>query len=260
MRPPTAIIALALVLAATASATTPPPQPVQTITAYAMGTATPTIDGRASDGEWPWAPQISITPAGIQALATFLPNPVVPTYVIFASNATDLYVLVDAPGDTTVSTCDECLLAFDTNTAAPYFSAEMYGGAAFSTATVLGGLAAMGYGTSQFDTTNNHRIYEFRIPLASLGAAPLQPIYFASPIDPTAPKKCLALASMPYDGDTGNDNAWPPGLDPSNRGTWGVIILADKTVAVPALSGLGTFVLIGLLAAAALVFLVRRGV
>lgn len=255
-----AAIALLLAAVPNGEALPPPsptPPPAYTINAHAMGTATPTVDGVVAAGEWPWAPQISITVSGLTGSA-FLPAPVAPTYVIFASNATDLYVLVDAPGDTTVSSCDECLLAFDTDSTAPYLSAEIFGSTAFGTAAVLGGQAAMGYGRSQFDPDHDHRIYEFRIPLASLGVAPLQSVFFASPIDPAAPKNCAGFASMPYDGSTGNDNQWPIGLVVDQRGTWGVVVLAPDTAAVPALGGLGAVALIGLLTAAALLALTRR--
>jgi hypothetical protein len=115
----------------------------------------------------------------------------------------------------------------------------------------------MGYGPSQVDPSHNHRIYELRIPLASLGAAPRQAIFFASPIDPAAPKKCSSCAGMPYDGDTGNDNARPVGLVVDDRGTWGVLDLADLTATVPTIGPAGA-TLLGLLLAAAGVILVAR--
>jgi hypothetical protein len=242
----TAALAVVALLCASFAAA-PPPTPGPPISAYGIGGTAPTIDGIVSPGEWLWTPQIQITGTGWPA--TY----VVPTYATFVNNDTDLFVLVDAQGDQTVSNCDECLLVFDDDTSGDawsgFYAAEIYAqNAASATAAPLGGYAAMG-----FSGTPAHRVYEFRIPLASIGATPGQAIYFASPAEG---KQCIG-GSMPFDGSTGFDNVWPVGLVMSSRGSWSALSAA-LAEPVPSLGLGGLLALTVLIAAAGAVMALRR--
>jgi hypothetical protein len=64
-------------------------------------------------------------------------------------------------------------------------------------------------------------MYEFQIPLNTIGAAAGDTIYFASPYD--------ILNSLPYDyngGGTARYNIWPSNATASDLTTWGQIHLA----------------------------------
>jgi hypothetical protein len=68
----------------------------------------PSIDGTVQLGEWSNL-VISFTSP------TYPDSYVLPTYVYFMNDVSNLYVLVDAVGDTTNEVSDECLLIFDFN-------------------------------------------------------------------------------------------------------------------------------------------------
>jgi hypothetical protein len=201
---------------------------------YCNGVATgdePTINGVITAGEWPATPQL-IIPSSTTGLLT---------YFYCMNNSTDLYILVNAIGDTTAdSWCDECLLYFGFNGSTPV-RAETWIHGSGNTGTEVpvgsGILAAIGF--------NNNRIYEWKIPLSAVSnPAPVQGqlIDFSSPLAPGYLEKyCksieiggenkthenMSYASMPYDGTTGKDNIWPPGLNFGYRNTWGLLQLDD---------------------------------
>jgi hypothetical protein len=224
-----------------------------TITSLPPGATPPTIDGTAGAGEWPYgSPQISLTDG-----VTY-PTYVIPTYVYFVNDQTNLYALVDAVGDQTAGTyVDECLMDFGSSL---QYTAEICSlQTTYSTPVLTNGFAAMGFGTSPNDPVNAHRIYEFRFPFADIGSGPGQSINFASPsvffktlCGPTVP------TSMPFDGATGKDNVWPPGVNPGNPATYALINFDNGIYVIPALGTVGLGLLTALLALAGVWVLVRR--
>jgi len=77
----------------------------------------PTIDGTVSLTEWPGSPRFNI------------PSPI-NTYFYCMVDGANLYVMVDAVGDTSTSynhdTCDECLLTFWQGGVSPMNVGEIY--------------------------------------------------------------------------------------------------------------------------------------
>lgn len=160
------------------------------------GTA-PTIDGSVGAGEWPAAAALHLQPPGYP----------IETSVYCVHDGQNLYMLVDATGDSTDSNLDECLLVFDlppahkiveiwrddSNASGPIVS-RFDGGAS--------GQAAMGIA--------GHRVYEFKIALASINLQPGGAIPFYSPAFFKFPG---IWASMPYDAATSRDNVFPNDLN-----------------------------------------------
>lgn len=188
------------------------PQPQTEITFTCPFTAiAPTIDGAASSTEWPVSSQFNI------------PGPI-ETYFYCMVDGANLYVLVDAVGDTTQSsshdTCDECLLAFNDGT--NQYVGEIYTdtGATIVDQMPTGGSGSIGFGISQNSSTN-HRLYEWKVPLSTIDPAKNRSVYFASPAVLKA--TCGLGASMPFDGTTNNDNIWPPCLAYPDTSTFGVL-------------------------------------
>ncbi len=173
----------------------------------------PTIDGVIGTGEWPVSPEIEFT-VGMGYPSTY----VLPTYVYFMNDATNLYVLVDAVGDGTDGPShDECLLTFTYKSTFPYFEhyARIEGTVAIQTTT--GNIAfegKLGY--------DGHKVYEFAIPFSEINARAGQSIDFCSP--------AIGIkASIPYDGETPTrDNVWPLGLDVGNIDSWGIMQLQQQ--------------------------------
>src|SRR2546422_357105 len=150
----------------------------------------PSIDGAIAQGEW--------TSAAVVDLSTISGNSL-PGLLYVENDYTRLYVAYDAIGDTTRDTNDTASIGFDTGNDASYSDGHedqfAQGGFASNNqahlvynATVDGwvvqdspydpslpnhaGLAsAWGYGPSPNSGTS-HRMYEFSIPLALLGALP----------------------------------------------------------------------------------------
>lgn len=150
----------------------------------------PSIDGAIAQGEW--------TSAAVVDLSTISGNSL-PGLLYVENDYTRLYVAYDAIGDTTRDTNDTASIGFDTGNDATYSDGHedqfAQGGFASNNqahlvynATVDGwvvqdspydpslpnhaGLAsAWGYGPSPNSGTS-HRMYEFSIPLALLGALP----------------------------------------------------------------------------------------
>jgi len=217
----------------------------------------PTIDGIVSQGEWPGSPQI------VFDLNT--PNPnnylyVMPTYVYILNDLNNLYFLVDAVGDTVANDNDECLLAFGVGD--EIFVGEVLGNGNTNSAHLCfpsGTEVTPGFGTSMNSQTL-HRIYEWKIPLASIHANAGQPIDFSSPryLKFSSQLDCpnIGTGSMPYDADAGRDNIWPPDISTyvtDNRSDWGILQLQPifPPERVPSLSEWGLILLSLLLAASA---------
>jgi len=208
----------------------PPPQPLQS----GWTSRPPTIDGAFSAGEWT-NPQLLIT------------SPI-HTYVYIMNDASYLYVCVDAgkvAGDYTEDTGDYCVLAFDVGNDGVWTAGtdtvfrlmgngvlEHYlaagvtpGGLSLHCLASQGlhpGLAgSIGFGTSPNAPADDHRIYEFKIPLNLIGASPGSTVGFSSP---------SGWDSLPYDAWDGRHNVWPIGAEWRYLDTWGDIVLASAAV------------------------------
>jgi len=220
----------------------------------------PTIDGTISSGEWPTAPQFILN----------TPTYPIRTNVYCMNDSTDLYILVDALGDTTdddiqtpcsspnhVDHCDECLLVFGDADQTSTYTAEVWGKSGIG--GIVGQNSHFPAGAEVAIGFSNHRFYEWKIPLSSINAVPGQNIDFSSPQlckgvgtgDP-----CFYHASMPYDGSTGHDNGWPLGVDVANRSTWTQMRLNDP-LGIPTLSEWG-MIIFTILAGLGAIFYLRR--
>lgn len=220
----------------------------------------PTIDGNFTDGEWKNAQLLIESP--------------IHTYVYFSNDGKYLYACVDAAnaadGDYTEDYSDQCSLHFDTGhdevnttnhedvfwigdwgnqhfvasdgTFIPVFHCSDWPG------THPGLQGSIGFAVSP-NSAKEHRIYEFKIPLGLLEAAPGDTLGFASPQ--------FYQSSIPYDDNSSSHNVWPPGATMDNMSTWGDLILASPPQA-PALTPIGLLALISLLSAIAVVTIVRK--
>jgi hypothetical protein len=168
----------------------------------------PSIDGVFQKGEW-FDPQIAFTSP------TYPSSYVLPTYAYFSNDLSNLYVMVDAVGDTTQSVGDECafVLNFDPVTRVIVFVTAGDGSGP------TGVTATVGFGGSPNDATP-HRIYEFSIPLTLIKMIPGQSVDFSSP-------NVYFKPSMSYDPATGHDNVWPLNLDYLSKDTWGILSLSS---------------------------------
>jgi len=160
----------------------------------------PTIDGVFTPGEW----------SGLQIVfeaSTYPASYVLPTYVYFVNDASNLYVMVDAVGDTHDDIGDECLMWFNYDESKPGYAkneVKIEGTSGIEKTTPFH--AKIGFGSSPNEIEVGHKIYEFSIPLSWLGIAPGQPIEFCSP-------KYQKGASLGYDSFVPtHDNIWPIGL------------------------------------------------
>lgn len=160
-------------------------------------TIEPTIDGVFGAGEYADATVIDIKAAD--------PSNPFAAYGYFKNDGTFLYVCLDASGDITNNTEDGSILSFDTGHDAIYTDGGednfammfLYGSTAHlvwnstfggydlccepfaPTLPDHAGLAgAVGFGTSP-NSDINHKIYEYRIPLALIDAAPGDTLGFA---------------------------------------------------------------------------------
>jgi hypothetical protein len=163
-----------------------------TIVCQPLSGVPPTIDGTIGAGEWPATPNLTLQPLNYPIETNF-------TCVYDAQN---LYVLVEAVGDTTESVGDECLLVFDLPPV--HKIVEIW-----STATdIVHRFEGGSFGQSEMGF-DGHRVYEFMINLGSIGLQRGRSIPFYSPAQYKDPG---VWASMPYDSDSGNDNVFPHGL------------------------------------------------
>jgi hypothetical protein len=220
-------------------------------------TQAPVIDGTMSPGEWTGTPQLTIT------------SPIL-TNVYCKNDTQNLYVLVNAMGDTTDdntvmpcaaapnnSRCDECLLVFGDPDQTTAYVAEVWGKAG----NIIGTNAHLPVGTEVAIGMNSNRFYEWKIPLSSINAVPGQTIDFASPLAckfAGSGEFCIPQASMPFDGATTNDNVWPAGVNVNDRTTWDTITLAQRIIGIPALNEWGVIVFMILAGLGAVIFLRKR--
>ena len=162
----------------------------------------PVIDGKM-EGLWS-NPQITMK----------TPDYPIDAFAYFLNDQSNLYILVDAVGDTTQEALDECLLWFGFAPSFPGYTARVnvFGdGHADGTA---GYNAAAGFDSSSNSPTP-HMIYEFRIPLSLIQIQPGQSITVCSPE--------WKGRSIVYDYATNKDNIWPQGLDLSDVNTWAIL-------------------------------------
>ena len=176
----------------------------------------PTIDGVFSPSEW--------ADAAIVDLQAEDPNNEIEAYVYFKNDGDYLYVLVDVAGDTTEGD-DESTLSFDTGHDTAYtdghedtfswhfveFDHRVWNSTAGDhvlccyfnpTLPLHTGLAvASGFGTSP-KSGINHVMYEYRIPLPLILAAPGDTIGFAMDGE-------LWDYLGIFDGSTGRGDQWP---------------------------------------------------
>jgi len=170
----------------------------------------PIIDGIFLLGEWETYQIFIENNTDINGYTT------IETFTYFAHNEIFLYVMVDATGDPTDNSGDECLLWFHNEGVTSEI--EIIGASGEEILEPF--TAKIGYGPSP-NNIDDHKIYEFRIPLDYLNTRVVDVIDFCSP---AIGKK---IASMPYDSNTGRDNEWPPGLETSEISTWDDVFL-DK--------------------------------
>lgn len=181
----------------------------------------PDIDGKFTDGEWS---NLQITFKSPEYPADY----VLPTYAYFLNDDSNLYVLVDAVGDTTDVANDECLLIFDNNSnPADGFTVIRIVGINDPTKWSQSSDnfdAAIGYDSSP-NSPNTHKIYEFAIPFTFINTQPGQSFDFCSPYY----KSPLPAGSMPFDSEGDLDNIWPQGLGRDSSGWqqnadgWGIM-------------------------------------
>jgi hypothetical protein len=184
----------------------------------------PIIDGQFSPSDTWSIPQLVLTQ----------PDFPIDTFVYFMHDYTNLYVLVDAVGDTTdngsamVYASDQCLLVFNYSiSSADWVPVRIIGNSTVHTVSSEF-QADIGF-TGSPNNPTPHKIYEFSIPLDYINATA------GSPLDFCSPYSMKFGPSMPYDATDGRDNIWPPGLDPSNiynADNWGIV-----TLPLPAVGG-----------------------
>jgi hypothetical protein len=216
----------------------------------------PGIDGVYNLSQWPTTPQIILNTPAYPIQTNF--------YCMY--NSDNLYILVDALGDTTddnnrqpthdacsssnIQNCDECLLVFSDTGGTTISQAEVWGKAG----DIIGSHVPVN--TQVSIGFNGHRFYEWMIPLISINASPGQVINFSSP------KLCKGVsnggsycASMPYDGFDSRDNEWPSGVLYHDLSTWASLQLG---VAIPTLTEWGMIIFIILAGLGAVYYLKRR--
>jgi hypothetical protein len=163
-----------------------------TIVCQPVSGAAPTIDGSIGAGEWPATPNLTLG----------APNYPIETNFTCVYDAQNLYILVEAVGDTTESVGDECLLVFDLPPM--HKIVEIW-----STATdIIHRFDGGSSGQSQMGF-DGHRVYEFMINLGSIGLQRGGSIPFYSPAQYKDPG---VWASMPYDAGSYKDNIFPYNL------------------------------------------------
>jgi len=217
--------------------TLPPPPPPPPINSGWTSTP-PTIDGVFGTDEWANA-QLELT----------LPYFPIHALVYIGNDASHLYSCVDAAdaayGDYTPDLGDYCALVFDvgndgvwtagvdtffvlmgSGVLGHYLASDVPPGYSHHCDASEGlhpGLAgAIGFGTSPNAPSDDHRIYEFRIPLNMIGASPGSRVGFSSP---------WGLDSLPYDAHAPTrHNVWPYDATLNDLSGWGDIVLASAAV------------------------------
>ena len=145
--------------------------------------------------------------------------------------------MVDAVGDVSDMTEDECLLIFDSNSDPNdgYILIRIKGNSTQATWVKSNNNfeAAIGFGVSP-NSDDPHKIYEFAIPLSYISAQPGDSIDFCSPYF----KEAYSSGSMPL--DTGTEPPYRDNIYPSELGMgdgwkysadgWGVMSLRSRAV------------------------------
>jgi len=187
-----------------------PPRPV--INSRWTGSP-PIIDGVFTGGEWS-NPQI------VFKSPDYPPSYVLPTYVYFLNDNSNLYVMVDAVGDVTDDATDECLLVFGYTSGFPWYQVFVIIEGQDGKQVSNDYEGAIGFGVSpNSPNPPPHKIYEFSIPFSYINAEPGQPIDFCSPA------MGIKGSSMPYDAgsEPTRDNVWPYYLVMEDIETWGIL-------------------------------------
>ena len=184
---------------------------------YSQYTRTPPIiDGNFPPGEWS-NPQI------IFQAPTYPDTYVLPSYVYFVHDDLNLYVMVDAVGDTSDGSGDVCVLWFGYKADPPYANVKIKITGSSGTEITAPFHAKVGYGSSP-NAATSHKIYEFSIPLTYINAKPGEGIEFCSPFEKFG-------GSIPYDQGTTHDNVWPMELGttppPYPLDMWGRILFSQ---------------------------------
>jgi hypothetical protein len=214
----------------------------------------PSVDGSYTPGEWPSTAAIEIA------------DPI-HTKVYISNNYNNLYMFVDAAdaalGDYTEENQDHCSVYVYKNGKGLQVMVDGSGTTSCTSTSSAssplswGGItcpwgveAKAGFGQGP-DTAPDHRMYEFKIPLSTIGAYPGDIIYFASPYD--------TIDSLPFDYN-GNSptrsNTWPLNSTPDDLNTWGQIQLGGS-VSVPSLNEWGVMIFV-VIAGIGAVYYIRR--
>lgn len=193
-------------------------------------TSPPIINGAFPTGEWS-------TPQIIFESPEYPDTYVLPTYAYFLYDYSNLYVMVDAVGDVSDRTEDECLMIFDSNSDPNdgYKLIRIKGNSTQATWQKSSNdfEAAIGFGGSP-NSGVPHKIYEFAIPLSYINAQPGDSIDFCSPYF----KEAQSSGSMPLDTGTDTayrDNVWPSVLGLGNTwkysaDDWGIMSFRSRAV------------------------------
>ncbi len=195
----------------------------------------PVVDGTVSPSEWSDAVAVSLD--GQLGLNE------VPASLLVMNDEKSLYICIDAYGDTSRSRNDAASLAFDTGGDGILTDGEedefwmggdsLYGRNHFvynelgdfwethcSPFDEVGLMGAVGYGATS-DHLEEHRIYEFAIPLDLLGASPGDAIGFFVGSH---------YAPGVYDGWTGEESWWPPVIYAYAFGAYAELLLAAPVI------------------------------
>jgi len=194
---------LMTILVVSASALFLPSAHSTQLVVYSRNTGVPPIIDGKMEGLWS-NPQITMNH----------PDYPIDAFAYCLNDQSNLYVLVDAVGDTTQEPLDECLLWFGFAPSYPGYTARVNVFGDGQVDGTAGYSAAVGFDSSSNSLTP-HMIYEFSIPLSLIQIQPGQSITVCSPM--------WKGRSMVYDKGTDLDNIWPKGLVESDVNTWGIL-------------------------------------
>jgi len=194
---------LMTILVVSASALFLPSAHSTQLVVYSRNTGVPPIIDGKMEGLWS-NPQITMNH----------PDYPIDAFAYCLNDQSNLYVLVDAVGDTTQEALDECLLWFGFVQSSPGYTAHVNVFGDGQLTGTAGYSAAVGFDSSS-NSPNPHMIYEFSIPLSLIQIQPGQSITFCSPM--------WKGKSIVYDSKTGYDNVWPKGLNEIDANTWAIL-------------------------------------
>ncbi len=222
----------------------------------------PTIDGRFSpfSTEWPENYVLKILDQQVDATLYIMNNSQYVFMMVDAASIPDLM-------DTTEDSQDHCTIylyfngkgirvtVFGDNSKFCESTSSPGTPVSWNPISCPAGLSASpGFGASPDTPTPDHRMYEFRIPLSTIGAAAGDTIDFASPSN--------EIDSLPFDYNNGSGvrlNTWPLSATESDLATWGQIHLGDPPlVQVPTLNEWGMIIFMVLAGLGAAYYLRKR--